>query len=137
MWIFNCHLAKCIKMMPLPVEPAMLLEDPDRIEPRFNVPGWYYDRHTKFCWMEAAGYAWKSHKSSFLYALEQLNHRPLRDVERGAIRTLMLSKLAPRSMRKLFYVDRDWWDMHRVFQRARVSANRIISRREHSVNQNK
>ena len=51
--------------------------------------GFYYDRHTKACWIEHEGQSREYYADTFLHELEMLNHKPMTDIEIDAVETLI------------------------------------------------
>ncbi len=72
----------------------------------FGRDGWYYDRASKLAWVEFGGHAYLDKRNDdFLWHLKCLNHKPLSDVERAAIRTLQIYGICPPALHELIYAD--------------------------------
>lgn len=121
-----------IKVMKLDAWMERELFDPNdskSCEPVFNRNGQYYDTKTKKCWFEVDGDAWDITKDNiFLYELSLLNHRPLRDEERKAIKTLVMHKLAPKQLRELLETDNHIREFRVSMQRLKILKNRFIKK---------
>ena len=90
------------------------------IDPIFRRDGIYFDRYAHVqCWMEFDGgtQAVEYSPSMFQYELSLENHRPLSVRECAAILLLIRSRLAPRSLRALYYLDSQWKE-HREVRRS-------------------
>lgn len=82
--------------------------------PRFNRNGWY--KHIGLSWFEINGRAFYHPDMTWLAddfdsCLKQLNHRPLTRKQRNEIRSLIHNRLAPRSLKELYYTDTDWYSI--------------------------
>lgn len=105
------------------------LDQYTQCKPIFNRNGQYYDTKTKKCWFELDGDAWNlTNDNTFMFSLQLLNHRPLRDIERDAIETLIKHKLAPKQLRELLELDTTDREIRKTSQQARIFRNRFIKR---------
>ena len=105
--------------------------------PRFRRNGWY--KHDRFSWFEISGKAFTHPdrarlNEDFDFVLEQYNHRPLTDSQRMAIKQLMDERLAPRSVRELYYTDTNWRELRSTQRHAWFDTQRSLrkfKRRKH------
>jgi len=84
------------------------------ISPVFNRDGYYYDRITKTAWVEILGRAFEYSPVQFMYELSMLSHKPLRDIEFQALKTLVINKKASKEMRDLYFIIREWRHLRAV-----------------------
>lgn len=100
------------KIKVLPLRPWMTSDKdaaacaPQIIKPRMYREGWFKD--TCQCWFEHNGTARLYSGDTFSYYLRFFNHRPLRDIEQSALRTLILAKLASPAQKNLLALDIEW-----------------------------
>lgn len=99
------------------IEPFLECVD-EKITPILNRNGLYLDRETKTCWIECkfGAYLYKNGYNQALYELNLLNHRPLMEKEIKAIRYLIISRIANKELKQLYYTDREWKNLRNITQ---------------------
>lgn len=106
--------------------------DYEQVNPSITMrDGWYSKGHRSWFMIDGKAFMSSVHKhlkEDFDFQLKQLNHKPLTNRQRKAIKQLMADKLAPRSMKELYYTDTDWRSIREVRRTSWFRVNRIIKK---------
>jgi len=95
--------------------PFECMSDLSCAQPVFNRDGQYYCRESKRCWFEIDGRAFRyKNPDMFLYLLELLNHRRLRQVEHEAIGILITQRICPKALQDLYEREEQLRDLRKI-----------------------
>lgn len=97
------------------------------IPPVFNRNGRYYDRKRKLVWEEYNGRAFLEDRvDDFEFELSMLCHRPLSPESIKSIKLLISENIAPKSLKKLYWTDRDWKQLRNTVYESRLMVHKSL-----------
>ena len=100
-----------------------------RISPVFNRNGRYYDRFTGLAWEEYNGRAYlEPGASRFRYRLKIESHTRLTEDVRNAIKTLIVNRICPKSLKVLYYFDCEVRKLHDTYWDARLWREKVLKK---------